>query len=310
MKLNAKGLEELRIHILKMLETVPEGERIKLDKELLDDLIFFKGKNKKGEVIKVPIWTGQFLRKLDLSELSFKNVYFGIGNEIYDHTDESIEKIMDAEPVERFRKYYSNAGQCFDYVPPVIVNQLKRHMLYIIDFSYTNINVNFKEIYGDAIECTNFSGVDLSKSNASSIKWAYKCNFSNTNLKLDFSINDDELGLNNCDFSFNNFEGQTLDSILLEFDKNQVYSNGVNNCIFWNTGLSIDSLNDESKTTVAKLIKKNNLNGCYVNGVYIKNIEERKAVAAKKYEEYLEYQKSILSSIESRVENQTRKRKK
>lgn len=301
MKLNAKGLEDLRIYILKMLEDVPEGKRIKLNNDLLDDLIFFKGKNKKCEVIKVPIWTGTFLRKLDLSELSFKNVFFGIGKEIYEYTNKSIAQIMDDEPVERFRKYYSDAGRVFDYVPPVIVSQLKRHMLYIIDFSYTNIKVNFNEIYGDAIECTNFEGVDLSKSNASSLKWAYRCNFSQTNLKLDFSINNNELGLNDCDFSLNNFEGQTLDAVLLCSNNDECYSNGVNNCIFWNTRLSITSLTDESKPIVAKLIKNDNLNGCYVNGVYIKNKKGREDAANQKYNEYMTYQECIKSKIEEQI---------
>lgn len=299
MKLNAKGLEELRKHILKLLENVPEGEMVKLDTKLLDDLIFFKGKNQQGEFIKVPVWTGPFLRKLDLSKLSFKNVFFGIGDEIFNFTGKNMKAMMDAESDKRFKKIkYFNV---VDYVPPMPGNSVSEHMENMIDFSYTNIKIDFNEIYGNAIEHTNFSGVDLSNSNATAIAWAYKCDFSQTNIKFDFSINGIDLGLNCCDLSFNNFEGQTIEAFLFANNPEIFYTNGFNNCVWWSTGINVINLEKGSSKALAPLIKNNSLNGCYVNGVYIKCIEERKAVAVQKYNEYIKYQAGILGKVESQI---------
>ena len=88
MKLNESAKKELRANIEEQLKQVPDGQRVHLDKELLEDLIFFKGKNKDGRVIKVPVWTGHFLRKIDLSEISFENVFFQTG---FDDFGDSIE---------------------------------------------------------------------------------------------------------------------------------------------------------------------------------------------------------------------------
>lgn len=304
MKLNAEGIKELREYILELLETVPEGERIKLDTKLLDDLIFFKGKNQQGEVIKVPVWTGPFLRKLDLSKLSFKNVFFGIGDEIFNFTGKNMKVMMDAETDKRFKKIkYFNV---VDYVPPMPGNSVVEHMENMIDFSYTNIKINFNEIYGNAIEHTNFSGIDLSASNAFAILWAYKCDFSNTNVNFDFSLNDIDLGLNCCDLSFNNFEGQNIEAKLFVNNPEICYTNGFNNCVWWGTGINVINLEKDSSKELASLIKNDSLNGCYVNGVYIKCIEERKAIASQKHNEYIKYQ----TSIKAKVGDQIRKLKK
>ena len=53
--------------------------------------------DKEGTLIKVPIWTGPFLRKIDLSEVSFDNVVF---NSL--HADFCIAEVMDAEDTSRF----------------------------------------------------------------------------------------------------------------------------------------------------------------------------------------------------------------
>ena len=73
-RLSKESRNRIRRVIIEQLKEVPEGERIKLDIKLLDNLIFFKYYDKEIDTqIKIPIWTGEFLRKLDLSELSFEN---------------------------------------------------------------------------------------------------------------------------------------------------------------------------------------------------------------------------------------------
>jgi hypothetical protein len=74
MKLNEHSKNELRKEIEEAVKRVPDGQRIHLDKELLDDLIFFKIKDKKGVTVKFPIWTGEFLRKIDLRYFSLNSI--------------------------------------------------------------------------------------------------------------------------------------------------------------------------------------------------------------------------------------------
>jgi len=58
----------IRIDLEEELSKVPEGQKIHKDKFLLESLIFEEGKTKRIA------WSGPFLRKLDLSEVSFDNV--------------------------------------------------------------------------------------------------------------------------------------------------------------------------------------------------------------------------------------------
>jgi len=76
MKLNKQGKDELRAQIVEKLVNVPKGQRVHLDKELLEDLLFEEIVYNKetGGTVKLPIWSGDFLSKIDLSEISFENV--------------------------------------------------------------------------------------------------------------------------------------------------------------------------------------------------------------------------------------------
>ena len=91
-----------KIDIEKLLQFVPEGERISFDSDLLDELMFQKVvvSEEKGLMFKVPVWTGSFLRKLDLNQVSFEDVSFGNDACIYDkYLDvdkmRKVEAIMD-----------------------------------------------------------------------------------------------------------------------------------------------------------------------------------------------------------------------
>ena len=86
-----KEIIELRKEIESKLKKVNLKERIKIDTEILENLIFkivpIPGENKEGKVI---AWEGKFLSKIDLSELSFDNVIlpgyaFDLGARYYDN---------------------------------------------------------------------------------------------------------------------------------------------------------------------------------------------------------------------------------
>lgn len=139
MRLNEKGKQEVRQLLESLLESIPDpqndNQRVKLDKDLLDDLIFFKIQYQGEKLSKFPIWTGPFLRKLDLSELSFNDV------------------VWDRQWLINDICYLGRAHQ----LPEDLVKQDKT-----IDFSYTNAKIEFsKDDYNPIANC-NFEGIDLS----------------------------------------------------------------------------------------------------------------------------------------------------
>lgn len=75
-KLSRQRKSILRIELEKMLVEVPQGERIKLERDLLEELIFECRyvKDSVTKIKKIIVWTGDFLKKIDLSDVSFDDV--------------------------------------------------------------------------------------------------------------------------------------------------------------------------------------------------------------------------------------------
>ena len=134
-RLTEEEKDEIRKVVEELLKDVPNGKRIKLNKNILKVLIFYKARVKAPEddyfdYYYFPIWTGPFLRKLDLSEICFD--FYHMDKESY------IQKL-------------SKCGVCVDYL---------RSKNFVTDLSYTNVNINF---WGkNIISNCNFEGVDLS----------------------------------------------------------------------------------------------------------------------------------------------------
>ena len=100
MKLNKQGREELRKKIEEQLQNVPEGQRVHLDKELLEELLFetITYNKNTNEKLKLPVWSGDFLRKIDLSEVSFEDVAWTlVVEELWDYPEEEYYEFMDEE---------------------------------------------------------------------------------------------------------------------------------------------------------------------------------------------------------------------
>lgn len=336
MTLNPQGLNELRKKIEEQLVNVLDGQRIHLDKELLDDLIFFKGKNKEGKVIKVPIWTGQFLRKIDLSEISFENVLFQSGKK---HRGD-LNEIMDAEDVSKFIKKGDDSYP--QYFAPFVNGD-------IIDLSYTNANIDFSKIYGTTIEGCNFEGLDFSNANGPFIEQIYYSNFTNTNISIDF--NHENLYLMCSNFSNNDFSHITVDANFFNYEEvDEFRFNGAN---FSNTGLNINYTNPQIppifyeelakekeaeelyqngsisedeyiermrkhreitlqylndaiyKLALGEAIKDGYLNGCYINGKKVHSLEEKQAIAQEKQAEYEKIKEDLISITTNSIEQQT-----
>lgn len=234
MKLSLENKKIMREEIIKNLEHVPEGQRIHLDKELLEQLLFFPvvinesynlengkkiytwdGEFSEDIVYKIPVWSGDFLKKIDLSEISFENVMFG-NYDFYESylSNSQFELLKKDMGEEQFKKVFCDINNT-----------------YIHNFSGTNISIDFNKI--EHIQYCDLSNVDLSKSNFHG--HAYRCNFSNTGLNINLA--DEELSVappEDCNFSNNNFSDQSIHYSF--FDCQDML---VDCCDFKNTGLNI-----------------------------------------------------------------------
>lgn len=290
MKLNEQSKNELRKEIEEAVKRVPEGQRIHLDKELLDELIFFKYKDENGLQVKFPVWTGEFLRKIDLSEISFENCILK-SSFLSPNVRKKIERFLDEN-----------------------VNG------YTIDFSYTNINIDFSKCYDlcGCMERVNLEGVDLSKSNILSLDnyelGIINCNFSNCNLTVIPTVYRNGLPI---DFTGTNFSNNKLSGVVydLNYFLNYHFNSESQNIRFFNygypnfsnTGINFScDFNNYSRSNLFKYIIKGFLDGCYLNGKLIDStrINQNKSNKQSLFDEYKIMEEGIFTSTLGSIEDQ------
>ena len=153
MTLNEESKNKLRQLIEKELIGAEYKERIPLETELLEQLLFKKQKIGVCKIVaKFPVWSGDFLSKIDLSGVSFENV------------------VWNTEAIKHY------VGQDVD----------------IIDYSYTNAVIDIHKVCNLVpffyFSNCNFTGTDLSQNEAiGDAMFSYgirNCNFSNTGLRV------------------------------------------------------------------------------------------------------------------------------
>ena len=221
-------LYKKRKELEKTLNEIPEGERIKLNKDLLESLIFEERNivydddyQVRYEKVKYPVWTGKFLRKVDLSEVSFDNV---------DWTCYGLSAID--------KKIYN-----YD-----IQNNKPDTSPYLVDLSYTNAKIDFSkasqtiatpENQKTNIAYCNLSHVDLSDSNCSHIYSIINSDLSNSNLKIDEKFSLKENTQSTYDF---------IETYILNYDRKIVNSNLEGND-FSNIKMSAIDIYENARTT-------------------------------------------------------------
>lgn len=194
MNLNENGKNEIRKMVEELVEKVPEGQKIKLPKDVLEDLIFYHIRDR-WTVYTFPIWTGPFLRKIDLSEIEFTRNH-----------DRPCSLYFDSEAFNGILKSFNTSLIKLSKDTPKI------------DFSYTNIDVkDFFEALGKRkkMRNCNLEGIDLSSitiylSDFTENRGAYDIrngnNFKNTGVRIITNSNE----RNKNDFSFSNLTGSIL----------------------------------------------------------------------------------------------------
>ncbi len=165
MNLTNKEKRNLRNYTQERLKAIPVGQKVTLDKQILDILLFNSFITHNNLPRKIVIWSGEFLRKLDLQEVSFANVDWDMANLDINLTAKQQEEIY-----EELRETLLS----------------RDNQDYLVDLSDTNANIDFSQAFnqGQHISCCNFTNLDLSTAHAEQIHTLTDVNLSNSGAKL------------------------------------------------------------------------------------------------------------------------------
>lgn len=287
MRLNKEDKHQLLCHIEMTIlgaKELPDAS-VHLEKELLEELIFMKKivwVGGKPVEIKFPAYTGAFLQKIDLSEVSFDSV-------VWNKKD-----FCEIAGIP-----YKSAGD------------------YDCDLSYTNAKIDFSKAidmhkfslepdksYG-YIQRINFAGADLANSHIEEIYGAEYTSFEDA--LGDFSsIFDQHKHFKTC--NFDNVSINHGPILVREF-----YDN-FDNCNFSNTGIDIIYDPKREGLEVGQVLSDHIHLGyfchCLINHVQIHSSKEASAMADQKAKEYTAYQKKLYSIVDKAIKNGSSQEKK
>lgn len=292
MKLNKEGRDELRKQIEERLKTVPEGQRVTIKKDLLEELLFETIKYD-DIVIKLPFWSGKFLSKIDLSNVDFEDVSW---TALSDCSGTPLSDKLESS-------YYEDLATKAEYLYKELKHRFKDYD-FVIDYSNTNAKIDFKKSaeakYSSdektAVWEANFSGMDFSDASMDGLNFSW-CDLSNTGIKIS---NESNLSFYYCNLENNNLNNLTfrIEEII---DYHKVYE-----CNLKNTGIKFIYDNDKKLPAgytvedwgkeISNILKAGKLDGCYVDGKLIHSKEERQQIAEQKRQEYKDYINDLAAS--------------
>lgn len=305
MNLNKKGRDELRAMVEKELRNVSDGDRIELEETLLETLLFEKiiYKKKPKKSLKLPVWSGSFLRKLDLSKVSFDNVSWSLLGEGVN--SELGKQFFDEDCWQNFLTNYEK-------------NNIR------VDYSGTNMTVNFnqswemnaaKEAKTEAsviIHNCDFSKVDLSQVDASHFQEVRASSFASTGLVIPKSLEKSGYAI----FFYTNLSGVNLGKFIVDLLDIITIGGPVIGvgCNLSNTRLNIvlnaESISDEiSRRNFKTILMSGDLDGCFINGKRVLSHEEKEEISTIRLAEYEKFKEQKFASVRSAIQKQIGKRK-
>lgn len=301
-------LTEIRRKVEKQLSQVPEGQKIKLPKETLETLIFdnyvaemdsdciIHNYLKSRVPFKMVAWDMKHYDKLDLSEVSFDNVYWG-DERILDCTESIRPKLTAGELKFRPVINLSNTNAKIDFLKaiPIIVKTGR----------YKNKCHNVRIIYR-----YNFDNTDLSNNFLYDGYIIKSTVLANTNINIDFINNYfviDFTDLSNVDLSNNTVTEKVFST---NEDEPQIY---ISHSVLRNTGLNITLPSYQvikTNDVLNSMILNGHLKGCYINGrvVGTDSKEERIIKKHQLLEELVQYQTSFENAITDSIQKQLLKK--
>ena len=294
-------IKELREKTIELIKELPEGKRAHIDKDMLeallfDEIVYNKDTNEK---LKLPVWSGDFLKKIDLSEVSFEDVAWGlITEDTYDFPEDEYMEFMDEETYDEMEKILPKLSDGEE-----------------INYSGTNAKIDFTKSfdykklgYPNVLFC-NFSSTDLSNNVVEAGNF-FKCDLSNTGLKFDTSK------MRRCYIMCSNLTNLDLNGVQLDFFKYMDGYEGLNDCVLTNTGVKVvfdynsKYLNtnenaykhfivlDRIKVNICDLLP--NIEGCYFNDRRVLTKEEIRELRETKLEELKTYKREFIAPFEEK----------
>lgn len=317
MKLKTKELEELRNYLETELEKIADGERIKLDKVLLESLIFYQNYGydslKRRITFKLPIWTPKILQKIDLSEVSFDNV-------IWDYRSlETLIAILPQIPSDKGRKKFYSKFDGKQHHKILIDLTFEGYdgtgtcLPEIIDFSNTNAKIDFSNAIkigtqeGPQMHNCNFENVDLSESHFEIFTQVTLCSFQNCHLT---SKNINEKGFyQTSNFGNCHFQDITINAIkfLNQFEFSDLKNTGIR---ITGTSNTLQEKSKLNKDTLKNKILSQKLNNCYINEVRIKSCEEQDRLKKEILRDYDHFFKETKQTIDEEIKEKVKTKQK
>ena len=231
-KYTEESKNKVRGLIISELEQVEDGERIFLPVDLMESLIF------KKYPIKIPIWTGPFLRKIDLSKVDFTDTcYRGKAGSII--------------KVDKEGNSTKSMG---------------------IDLSYTNAKIDFSvnpfERNDVIIDSCNFEGLDLASASLKDHTKIIDSNFDNTSIHIK---NFENLYIRNSSFKNCNFIQASFPIENIRNDDFTFTEGIINNCDLSGTGLKLIITKKLGPfiSDFNEVLESGKLDGCILDGIII-----------------------------------------
>ena len=311
MKLSNQGKNELRNHIVEQLKKVPNGQRVKLEKDLLEDLLFeVVTIDKEKEIkLKLPIWSGDFLKKIDLSEVNFSDVsWYTLSTDI--------ERGYWLEP-----DVMTISDAIYDKIDKIRAEKIKNGFQlsngYAVAYDGTNANIDLTKSFEakytnniELLEC-NFEGLDFSHQDLTGINvlGLYDTNISKTKLSIPSKI-----VLHTLNSEFEGIDLSTRETDAISYFGDDINNNVFSNCNLRDTGIRINLNPDDFKDSRFKEKLQDameyNWVGCYVNGKKVLSSDEKQEIADSKYDEYEKMKADIFNSVTDSIEEQINHMKK
>lgn len=293
MRLNEEGKKDVRLHMEQHLSKISLenlNDRIKFGEDLIETLMFSIEKNPQtGEKEKRIRWSGEFLRKIDLSEVSFDGVQWA-------SQDQEID-LSGTNAVIDFSKAIKSYGiVCVQNVNFNGVDLSNSHTELIsqsTNVDYRNTNAKF-DLNADefGFNNCNLDNLDLNGIVVDSDCFEYGSkkslcgsSFKNTGIKIKLPkeqiIKDKEQKTENA-------------NAIISADNKRVKETGKH--------LSSEEIKKVTVITrtenIANLIKTSKLDGCYVNETLICTQEQKELNKQQLLDEYKRFKDSVINKID------------
>ena len=221
MSLDIYERENLRKSVEEILEKSPEDQRVPISKNLLEQLLFEEVilNEEENIVIKLPVWSGEFLQKIDLSQVDFSNVswsalyYLAKYKNFFDHMNPITDYICQFNKNNKFDNREVILNRLMK------IENLERLFEGRVNYSGTNANIDLSKSF-EALHCDmiNVSGCEFKGCKVVFSKKLNNfnlndCDFTNSTIKLPKVVKDTsvkECVFENCDLSESFFDITTM----------------------------------------------------------------------------------------------------